>query len=321
MKKLLTVALLSAAMFCRAEAEPAAAPPAEPAAVKPEPAASVMVPTVAVLPFENRDRRQSENADAGKSAAELFAIALMESGCAELVERAELDKALEELHLSAVGLTDKESQLKLGRLVGAKIIITGSIFRTGDKTFAVAKVIGTETGRVLGASMSGKGDFTELITPLAAKVEQQLTTQSEKLLPKITSEQTVLEQLAETVKGGGRKVYIDIREDIMVAIPDPAAETELKKLLLGLGFNVTDRRQEADFAIKGEALAVESGGFGKFRSAAARVELSIYSKDDRLLAAGSAKETLAGATYVIAAKDAIGQAALNLAAGQFGVMK
>lgn len=86
-------------------------------------AESLQVPTVAVLSFEARTRAGALNAD-GKSITELLGIALLEKGCAELVERAELDKALNELQLSAIGLTDKSSQLKLGKLVGAKIIIS-----------------------------------------------------------------------------------------------------------------------------------------------------------------------------------------------------
>ncbi|MDD4818521.1 MAG: CsgG/HfaB family protein [Victivallaceae bacterium] len=314
MKKTWSVLLLAAALLCRAEDSAENANPQTGDT-------AVAVPTVAVIAFENRDRRQSENADAGKSAAELFGIALAESGSADLVERAELDKALEELHLSASGLTDRDSQLKLGRLIGAKILVTGSIFKSGDKTFVVVKLIGAETSRVIGASSSGKGDFTELITPLADKVSKLLDSQSGKLLPALKSEQTVLEKLSSSVKGNGRKVYIDIRENIMVTVIDPAAETELKKLLLGLGFQVIDRRQNADFVLKGEAIAVEAGHFGKFSSAAARMELSVFGGDDRLLAAGAARDTLAGATYVIAAKDAIGQTALTLAEELFGAMK
>ena len=55
----------------------------------------------------------------------------------------EIDKALEELHLSAVGLVSSDTQLKLGKLIGAKILISGSLFETSGKKYAVAKLIGT----------------------------------------------------------------------------------------------------------------------------------------------------------------------------------
>ena len=281
---------------------------------------TVVVPTVAVLPFESRDR-QAASTDMGKSVAELLNIALMESGNADMVERAELDAALNELQLSAVGLTSKESQVKLGRFIGAKILITGSLFKSGSKNFVIAKIIGTETSRVLGASASGPEDFTSLVPMLAPKVSAILEKQSAKLLPKEQNKETVLSQLKKVVQGKQRKVFVKVKEDIAVSVPDPAAETELKKLLLALDFQVVNTRNEADFAVIGEAIAANAGNFRQFTSAAARLELAIYNKDKKLLATGAARETLAGGTYIIAAKEAIAQTALKLAGEFFPVMK
>ena len=280
----------------------------------------VVVPTVAVLPFESRDR-QAASTDTGKSVAELLNVALMESGNADMVERAELDAALNELQLSAVGLTSKDSQVKLGRFIGAKILITGSLFKSGSKNFVIVKIIGTETSRVLGASASGTEDFTDLVPMLAPKVSAILEKQSAKLLPKEQNGETVSAQLKKTVQGKQRKVFVSVKEDIAVTVPDPAAETELKKLLLALDFKVVNTREEADFAVIGEAVAANAGNFHKFTSASARLELSVYNKDKKLLATGAARETLAGGTYIIAAKEAIAQTALKLAGEFFPVMK
>lgn len=285
-----------------------------------EKAVSQIVPTAAVLPFEARERNAAY-AGMGKSVAELLNVALMESGSADLVERAELDKALTELQLSAVGLTDKESQVKLGRFIGAKIIISGSLFKAAEKNFVVVKIIGTETSRVLGTSVSGTDDFTALVPELAPKVAAILEKQSAKLLPKAESLTSVADMLKETVEGGGRKICVKVREDINVSIPDPAAETELKKLLLALGFQVVETPADAEFIVEGEAVAANAGSYHRFTSASARVELSIYGKGRKLLASGAVKETLAGATYIIAAKDAIAQATLRLAGELFGVLK
>ncbi|MDD4539649.1 MAG: hypothetical protein PHT80_11595, partial [Lentisphaeria bacterium] len=64
--------------------------------------ASNFVPVVAVLPFDGRGR-QAELEKTGKSVADLVFVKLLEDNV-NLVERADLDKALDELHLSAVGL-------------------------------------------------------------------------------------------------------------------------------------------------------------------------------------------------------------------------
>ena len=123
------------------------------------------IPTIAVLPFDSRSRN-SDAEQLGRSIAELLSVALMEEGEFELVERAELEKILNELQLSDSGLIDQQTQLQIGHLVGARILITGSCFKSGEKTFLVAKVIGTESGRVLGASVNGRVDVVELIPEL-----------------------------------------------------------------------------------------------------------------------------------------------------------
>ncbi len=275
-------------------------------------AESQLVPTAAVLNFEARSR-QASNDNVGKSMGELLFVKLLESGCVDLVERAELDKALDELHLSAIGMTSQDSQVKLGQLIGAKILITGSIFEAGQKRYAVAKIIGTETSRVKGCSVSGTGDYLELIPELAEKVQAVLEKDVDKLLPKKATVFSIADSLA-SIKGNGRKVYLEVKEDIQQNAPDPASEIALKKTLLALDFQIVKVRSEADFAIVCEAVASNAGQYKKFSSAQARVELSLYQvKDEKLIGTGARKETLAGATYIIAAKDAITQATLVLA--------
>ena len=203
--------------------------------------ASLPVPTIAVLPFDSRGARaQDENL--GKSIAELLSVELATQGDFELVERAELDKILTELHLSATGLVDKETQLKLGQLTGAKILITGSVFRSGDNNYVVAKLIGVETGKVLPAAAKGGSAATDLVSELAVKVARQLTARSRQLMPRPKTALSVAGELSGTVKGNGRKVYVKIAESISAPAIDPAAETELKKLLIALGFEVVEDR-------------------------------------------------------------------------------
>ena len=283
----------------------------------PEP---VMVPTTAVLHFESRSRR-AEGDKVGKSISELLFVNLLEGGNIDLVERAELDKALDELHLSAVGMTSPESQVKLGQFIGAKILITGSVFDAGEKHYLVAKIIGVETSRVKGCSVSGTGDYLDLVPELSQKVRTILETDFEKLLPKKATVFSVADRLAD-VKGENRKVYLDVKENIHQSVPDPASDIALKKILLALGFQIVNVRSEADFAIVCEAIASNAGQYHKFQSADARVELSVFNvKENKLLSVGARKETMAGATYVIAAKDAINQATLKLAADVLKQMK
>lgn len=303
MKHSLNLAMLALSLsFGVFAADPA---PKEPAAP------SVPVPTIAVLPFDSRGAR-AQNEELGQSIAELLSVELASQGEFELVERAELDKILTELHLSASGLVDKETRLKLGQLTGAKILITGSVFRSGDNNYVVAKLIGVETSRVLPAAARGGGEATDLIPELAGKVVSQLTSRAQQLMPRKRTMLSVAGELSETVKGRGRKVYVKIRESISMPAIDPAAETELKKLLLALGFQVVENRNEAEYLFLGEGIATDSGHYRNFSSSTARLELNLY-RGKTLLLSDRCKEVVAGASYVIAAKDALAQCSLALA--------
>ena len=75
-----------------------------------------------------------------------------------LVERAELDKALGEQELGLSGTVTPESAAKIGQLTGAKVLVTGRVFKTDTELFIVAKIIGTETSRVYGELVKGGVD-------------------------------------------------------------------------------------------------------------------------------------------------------------------
>ena len=243
---------------------------------------SVLVPTAAVLAFENRNR-SAVNEELGRSVSELLMIELMARDTADFVERAEIDKVMDELHLSAAGLVDKDSQVKIGRLVGARVLITGSVFKSKDKNFLIAKIIGVETGRVYGCSVNSTGEPLDMISDLADKVDEKLREKLTEILPRERNTTEVYRKLLEQeVEGAGRKVYVSVKEDISMPVVDPAVETELKKLLIKLGFEVVDRPGVADFVITGEGLATQSGSFKQLFSATARLELTIKAGDKGL---------------------------------------
>jgi tetratricopeptide (TPR) repeat protein len=77
-----------------------------------------------------------------------MAEGLRASGRIEIVERAILDKLLEELKLSASDLTDPQLAVRVGRILAARLIATGSFTRVGDEGRLGIRVIETETTRI-----------------------------------------------------------------------------------------------------------------------------------------------------------------------------
>lgn len=73
---------------------------------------------------------------------------LQEEGTIQIVERALLDKLLEELKLSSSDLADPALVLRVGRIAAARLIATGSINRYGKDVQVSIRLIETETTAV-----------------------------------------------------------------------------------------------------------------------------------------------------------------------------
>lgn len=73
---------------------------------------------------------------------------LNESGRVQIVERVVLEKLLEELNLGSSELADPETALKLGRVLAAKIMGTGSLFFMPGSTLLNMRLIDTETSGI-----------------------------------------------------------------------------------------------------------------------------------------------------------------------------
>ncbi|MEJ2039283.1 MAG: CHAT domain-containing protein [Desulfosarcinaceae bacterium] len=104
--------------------------------------------------------------------ATLIASGLMErllaTGQIDLVERDLLDGLMNEIRLGASPLAEPSARLELGRLVAARIILTGRVVHNAADTQVTLRCIETDTGRifaVVNAHFEGQ-------TPVAAMVDR-----------------------------------------------------------------------------------------------------------------------------------------------------
>src|SRR5215831_7201053 len=126
--------------------------------------------TVAVFDFESKDEATH---DLGPKAATLINANLSADPQIETVERAELEKVLGEHELGLSGNVSAETAAKVGHLTGAKVLVTGRIFKADKELVMVAKIIGTETSRVYGEMSQGpaaSAAITDLSADLAKKI-------------------------------------------------------------------------------------------------------------------------------------------------------
>ena len=101
--------------------------------------------SLSVLPFEQK----GAVSETSLTFQERLIDSLVNQNRFRVVERAKLDVILQEQKLSSTELVDKSMALRLGKLVAAECIVTGSIVETGTGTEIVARLVDTETSEIL----------------------------------------------------------------------------------------------------------------------------------------------------------------------------
>lgn len=128
-------------------------------------------PTVAVLPFVNSaiGASQAELQPLSKGIAELLLTELAQNPAIRVVERENILKILDEQKLAQDGRVDEATAARIGKLLGAKHMVTGSFITDNKgKMVLTLKSIDSETGRI---EWTHRGDGkTEEFLDLVSKV-------------------------------------------------------------------------------------------------------------------------------------------------------
>ena len=160
--------------------------------------------TVAVLPFEASG---DELKNVAPEVSQLMTTYLSGKEGISLVERDKLDKAISEMGLGISGTVDPQTAAQIGKIVGAKILISGRVFAVQSELFLVAKIIGTETSQVLAESVSlpVKNSYADATQQLADKVVATITAQGEVLVAEKKTEHDTLEDCLATL--GAQRLF------------------------------------------------------------------------------------------------------------------
>lgn len=239
-----------------------------------------------------------------------------------LVDRQEMGKTLAEHELNMSGMVDPNQAVEVGKLTGAKILITGSIIDADKTLYIVAKIIGTETSRVLGEKVKGRtsDDIAMLVEELSGKVSTLITEKADQLVAKVVKKEDRIKALADTLGDAKRpKLYVSIDErHVGQATIDPAAETEVTLFARETGFDVIDpdagRSKDADIIIKGEGFSEFAMRRGNLVSVKARLEVkAIDGQTDEVIAIDRQHAVEVDLTEQIAGKKALQNAASAIA--------
>ena len=239
-------------------------------------AATNNVLTVAVFDFESKDEAVS---GFGPKVSALVNANLSAEPQIVTVERAELEKVLGEQELGLSGTVDPNSAAKIGQLTGAKVLVTGKVFKADGQTIIVAKVIGTETSLVYGEMVQGGSSATlaDLSSGLAKKIASDVSGKGDTLVARVETRDERIARLKKSLDGKKLPaVSVRIAEQHFGnRVIDPAAQTELSVILQQCGFILSDSDSTNKPAIEitGEAFSAYGMQKGNLISCKSRIEL------------------------------------------------
>ncbi len=99
-----------------------------------------------MIPFSPEKPATPSNAE---YFSEQMGFTLAKSKVFRIVERKDMQKILEELKVQGTGIVDDKSAAAAGKLMGARMIITGRLYLTSDNYEIFMKLLRVETGEVL----------------------------------------------------------------------------------------------------------------------------------------------------------------------------
>ena len=120
--------------------------------------------SIAISRFDNKVRNwDTYNAEIGDAMADQLTTALVSTGCFKVVDRQNLEGVMDELGLQQSGVVDRRTASRVGKLVGADIIVTA----------AVTEFTENAPGSRGGVGAGGGGGFLDVLGALASAVSSR----------------------------------------------------------------------------------------------------------------------------------------------------
>ena len=195
-------------------------------------------PLTAVLPFDYGTIQQwwSGTWDIGKGVADMMVDQLLSTGQVRIVERAKLEGVLSEQDLAASHRADPSAKqtASIGKVLGAKVLITGSITKFGGEESNVGGAAGAAAGKYFGGAGAKNTTATVALTVRAVDATTSEVLASVKGEAK-SSRKGIL--LGSSVAGNFGAIDMtkkDFRETILGEATEKAVKDAATKLVAAL---------------------------------------------------------------------------------------
>ena len=284
--------------------------------------------TVAIIDFESQS---PGNTELGQQLSDILTARLSIYDQFRLVERKKLADLLQEHQLSLTGMVETDQVVKVGKMLGARIMIFGRAFTIDRDLYIIAKIVGTETSQVKGVMAKGKleSDLAEIIDQLVNKLTEGLDKWAPELLPKTVKLSNKINVLKKQLEGKKLPTVAVMIPEVHInrQIADPAAETEIKKIFKEVGFEVIEAKKETlakwakDYSMAGVDIMITGEGFSEFGtrigglvSCLARLEVQATEREShRIIASERTTRRAVDLSEAVAAKTVLQAAGRELA--------
>ncbi len=126
---------------------------------------------IAVLDFIQNGEFDSD--DVGKIVSEWLTTSLVETGRFDVIERRLLQQIVEEQKMGKSGLVDPGSASRIGKLLGVKTVVSGTVQTYGGIYEINARLINVETGSIITAekiSAASTAKLPDLVARISSKI-------------------------------------------------------------------------------------------------------------------------------------------------------
>lgn len=109
-------------------------------------------PTLTVLPFQAEKKLLERGI--GIAISEMLTAYLIQTKSYKIVERAELNRLLEEQKLGLTGAIETNTAIAVGHLLGCRVVVVGNVVRLGENYQISARMIDVLTAEVLSVAFA-----------------------------------------------------------------------------------------------------------------------------------------------------------------------
>lgn len=217
---------------------------------------------IAVLPFEVLSQNP-EYKQFGIGTMDTLSVSLTGINDFVMIDRGKLNNVMKEQSFQKSGFTDLKDSVKMGKLLGAEILVTGTIQSFENKFRITASFIEVQTGKIIQASKVTGNNIFELQDQLAEQLIQlgnvKLTKEQRKEISKVTK--STENTIAYDNYIQGTTIRFQIATSGLTRNITNATESEIEEMF-NKAFEYFDKAIEADknyflaYAAKAETQAM-----------------------------------------------------------------